>query len=433
MKAKKILFFFVLVTLVTLSGWAFGNSEQSRSSAPVFELNSPVTIVMWHTLAGHQLAAFQRIVDDFNAQNPMVTVTLQSQPGQNFSTNLLQRVRQGQGPDMVSIFADDASNYIAEGRLIDFAPFVNHRSVGMPNLRSSIPASSYADITQWGGGTIYMFPVIATGPVLFYNKTLFDNLQLSPPRTWSELEAASRIIVRETGRPAFGVDSLQDLFNSLIMQGGSPHTNVRTRTVTFNTPVTLEKVTWFANLVQERVFRLAGSDVRFSNVFGSEGVAAYIGSSASIGFIREATGNRFEIGAAPIPVEGPVQWVPTFNMAYAGFKSTPEREFAVYLFYKYLMQPEIAARWAMDYDAIPIPIEAFNSPAYQAFANESIVLRALVEQSGRIGYVPTTVGSSTVRDSILTLMEAAALGTKTPAQAIADAVDTSNRTLQAYR
>ncbi|MCL2008249.1 MAG: extracellular solute-binding protein [Treponema sp.] len=436
MKFKKILFILALVAFIVSPLWAGGRSARSQQAdtAILTELSAPVQIVMWHMLTDHQQAALQRIVDTFNSQNPMVTVVLQSHPRVDFEPRLLQAVRNNIGPDMVhGIFANDASNFVAEDYLIDFSPYINHTTIGIPNFRNTIPPGAYADITQWGGDSVFLIPVIATGPVFFYNKTLYDRLGLRPPTTWTELEAQSRIIVRETGRPAFGPDSLQDLFHSLIMQGGSGYIDVNTRTVAFDNAIALEKLTWFSNLVQEGIFRIAGADMRFSNLLGSEAVAAYIGSSASIDFILSAMGGRFELGVAPIPVEGPVVWVPTYNFNYAGFRSTPERELAVYEFYKYFMSPEVAAQWAIDYDAMPIPIAALNSREFQAFAATKPSVRAISEQAHRIGGLPAIVGSSTVRNEVLRMMEAAALGTRTPAQALADAVAASNRELQAHR
>ena len=435
MKLSKILNVFALFALITVFGWAAGSSDQ-RAQTPagiITQLTRPVEIVMWHTLADHHQDALQRIVDAFNAQNPMITVILQSHPRPNFEPRLLQAVRNNVGPDMVSIFANDASNYIAEDRLIDFTPYLNHPVVGVPGFRNTIPPGSYDDITQWGGDRVFMLPVIATGPVLYYNKTLYDSFGLSVPQTWSQLEANSRVIARATGRPAFGADSLQDLYHSLIMQGGSQYINVNTRTVSFDNAIGLEKLTWFANLVQEGVFRLVGEDQFFSNPFGSEAVASYIGSSAGVDFVSGAVDGKFEFGVAPIPVEGPAVWVPTYNMAYAGFTSNPEKEFAVYEFYKYFMRPEVAAQWAIDYAAIPIPTAALNSPAFQAYAANHISVQALAAQAHRIGGLPAIVGSSTVRSEILRMMEVASLGTRTPSQALADAVAASNRELGLHR
>ena len=435
MKLRKLLFFFSILAAIAVFGCARSADQRAGTSeTPILtELSSPVEIVLWHTLTDHQNDALQRIIDSFNAQHPFITVVQQSHPRTDFDPRLMQAVRNGVGPDMVSTFADEASNYILENYLIDFSPYLNNAAIGVPGFRNTIPPGSYVDITQWGGDRVFMLPVIATGPVFYYNKTLYDRLGLVAPRTWSELEANSRIIAAETGRPAFGVDSLQDLYNSLIMQGGARYINTETRTVGFDNEIGLEKLTWFASLVQEGVFRLVGQDSFFSNPFGSGAVASYIGSSGGVDFVREAIGGRFAFDVAPIPVEGPAVWVPTYNMAYVGFTSTPERELAVYEFYKYFMRPEVAAQWAIEYSAIPIPVAALQDPEFQAYAETQISVRALVAQANRIGGLPAIAGASTVRSQIFRMMETAALGVKTPAEALADCVEASNRELALYR
>ena len=66
-----------------------------------------------------------------------------------------------------------------------------------------------------------MIPIIITSEVLFYNKTLFDQYNLSVPTTWEELETVSRTLYEKTGKPGFGTDSAIDTFQGLLVQNGS--------------------------------------------------------------------------------------------------------------------------------------------------------------------------------------------------------------------
>ena len=87
-----------------------------------------------------------------------------------------------------------------------------------------------------------------------------------------------------------------------------------------------EKLQWFADGVQAGYFRLVGEDQYFSNPFGSQAVASYIGSSAGISYVQAAIGDAFELGCVPIPQEGPVKYISQWASNYvclSRMKPTP--------------------------------------------------------------------------------------------------------------
>ncbi|MCL2008090.1 MAG: extracellular solute-binding protein [Treponema sp.] len=423
----------ILAGTLLFTGCRRGDGAQAGQrdlSGGVPELTSPVEITVWNTWSDHHVTQFQQIIDEFNAANPMITVIQQPQPLANFIPNVIQAVRNRVGPDFINTFSSEAVNFVAEGRLVNLTPYLNDPRVGIPNFQSTIPAGMYGDITQFGDGNVYMIPIMSTGPIFFYNKTLYDSLGLSVPRTWSDLERNGRIITAHTGRPSFGTDSIVDLFQSLIMQAGSGYLDVNTKSVSFNNQIGLDRLTWFSGLVQEGIFRLVGADNFFSNPFGSEAVASYIGSSAGIGFVAAAVGDRFEFAVAPMMQEGPVDFVPNWGGGFVVFTSTQAREQASYEFLRYLSRPEIAARWSMEFGATPIPYAAQNLPAFQTFMQQNIAARALQEQSARIGWLPSIPGAAMVRTEIDKMMEVASLGLMTPTQALAEAERASNQELR---
>ena len=57
-----------------------------------------------------------------------------------------------------------------------------------------------------------------TGPLLFVNKTIYDELGLTLPTTWDELKANSKKIYEEKNIVGFAVDSATDFATILILQ-----------------------------------------------------------------------------------------------------------------------------------------------------------------------------------------------------------------------
>ncbi|RDW18342.1 hypothetical protein CWR48_12235 [Oceanobacillus arenosus] len=405
-----------------------GKAEEKKEDAEASE--EDVELVLWHTLTEHHKEALEKIISDFNDSQDHITVVAQEQPYQDFDSKLMQAVRNGTGPDLVRTFPSNVVNYLDEDMIVDFAPYINDAEIGMENFEDNIPEGIYQEITQWGDDSVYLFPIHVTGQVFFYNKTLYDELGLKAPATWTELEENSRAIKEKTGNAAFGADSVTDLFTDLVMQGGSDYINPESKTVEFNNEIGLEKLEWFTGNVKEGNFRLVGEDQYFSNPFGSQAVASYIGSSAGADFVASAVADQFEFDVAPIPQEGPEEFFPSWLNGYVAFKSDEAKEKATYEFLRFHAAPEQMTEWTMAYGAVPVFQDAVNSPDYQAYIDSNIAIQALIPQMEIIGYLPSVKGASSVLTHIDEMVQSAALETKTPEKALEDAASASNADLQ---
>ncbi|MDD2591254.1 MAG: extracellular solute-binding protein, partial [Erysipelotrichaceae bacterium] len=257
MKLLKILLSSLLLfSLVACSG----NTDKEEESS------EPVELIVWNTYTEHHAEAYNQIVADFNASQSEVVVVVQPQAYQDYEAKILQAVRNGIGPDVVSAYPTAVSAYIDEDLLVDFAPYINGEN-GISDFKDNLIGNLYGEITQWGEESIYMIPVIQTSEVLYYNATWYEELNLEVPTTWEQLEDNSRVILESKGVPGFGTDSEVDTFQDLIMQAGSGYINPETKTVEFDNEITLEQLKWFSDLVNEGVFRLVGEDYYFSNPF----------------------------------------------------------------------------------------------------------------------------------------------------------------------
>ncbi|MDR2259223.1 MAG: extracellular solute-binding protein, partial [Treponema sp.] len=388
-------------------------------------------IVVWHTYSDHHTQALDKIIGNFNASQDRFTVTAQPQPLTDYYPKLMQAVRNGTGPDFAALFPSEAINYIPDGLLVDMRTYLNDPEIGIPNFKERISPGLYSELTQWDQGAIYLFPALTTGEVLFYNKTLYDELGLKVPATWKQLEENSRIIYQKKGIPGFGTDSIIDTYQCLIIQNGSEYINPNSRTVGFNNNIGLEQLTWFANGVKEGIFRLVGEDQYFSNPFGSGVVGSYIGSSAGVDFVRGAVADKFEFACVPIPqTEGGKPYISSWGGGYAIFKSTEEKHRGAYEFLKYMTQPEVLAAWAIAFGGVPVYSDALNTPEFQAYQRENIAVKALADEVGIIGFLPSVRGSSSVRQYVDRMIQSASTGRQTPGQALEECAASSNADLQ---
>ncbi len=435
MKLQKAFTAVALAALV-LTACAPAATPTSAPTQPVATVTTapaePVEIVVWNTWSDHHVEAFQAIIDDYNASHPGVTVVQQPQPFADYEAKVMQAVSSGTGPDFINTFPTVAANYIDDGMIVNLSEYVDDPQMGIPGFKDSLSAGVYQEITQWDGN-VYMIPGSVGGEVFIYNKTLFDSLGLAAPTTWDELETAARAITAETGKPAFGFDSEIDGFQVLIRQAGSGYINTETMTVEYNNPVAVEKLEWFCGLVQEGVFRLVGEDVYFSNPFGSQAVASYIGSPAGYGFVESAVAGQFEFDVAPIPQGGSEEYVSSWGGGYVIFKTTDAKQKAAYEFIKHLTSPEVLADWSASFGVVPAYQAAVEQPLFQEFLTNNPAIAASSAQMHRVGYLPAVKGSAAIRTIIGRAVTSACTGVSTAAEALSIAEEEGNAELAANR
>lgn len=401
--------------------------------APPTEEPAPqeeVEIVIWNTWSDHHVEAFQELIDEFNATHPYITVIQQPQPYADYEAKVMQAVREGTGPDIIGTFPTVAANYFEDGLIVNLSEYIDDPEIGIPGFKDLISEGVYKEITQWTGD-VYLIPNSVGGEVFYYNKTLYDSLGLSVPTTWEELEANSRIITEATGKPAFGFDSEIDGFQVLIMQNGSGYINPETMTVEYNNPIAVEKLEWFSGLVKEGVFRLVGEDVYFSNPFGSQAVASYIGSPAGIGFVESAVNGQFEFGVAPIPQGGSVEYISSWGGGDVIFTSTEAKQKAAFEFIKYMISPEILGPWCVNFGVVPAYQAAIEHPVYQEYLKTNPAIKASSEQMHRVGHLSAVKGSAAIRTVIARAVTSACTGVNTPAEALQIAEEEGNAELAA--
>jgi multiple sugar transport system substrate-binding protein len=386
--------------------------------------------VVWNTWADHHVEGFQAIIDAFNASHPQIKVVQQPQPLADYEAKVMQAVREGAGPDMINTFPTVAANYYDEGMIVNLSEYIDDPQIGIPGFKDLLAPGVYQEITQWDGN-VYLVPTSVGGEVFYYNKTLYDRLGLKAPATWKELEENSRIIAADTGKPAFGFDSEIDGFQLLISQNGSEYIDPETMTVKYNNPVAVEQLTWFSDLVKEGVFRLVGEDVYFSNPFGSQAVASYIGSPAGIGFVLSAVDGQFELGVAPIPQGGERKYTSSWGGGYMIFTTTEAKQRAAFEFLKYLLEPEVLGPWDAAFGVVPAYQSAINTPEFQALLETNLAIKASSEQIQYVGYLPAVKGSAAIRQVIGRAVNSAATGVMTPEDALQVAEQEGNAELAA--
>lgn len=382
-----------------------------------------IEITWWHTFTEGQEATLQEIIAEFNEANPEITVVAEPQPYDGFLAKVYEAVSTGTGPNLIFNYASEAAQYVPDGLIVDQSKYMES------DYQARVSESIYAESTGFEDGGLYAVAVQSTGPILFYNKTMYDKLGLTAPKTWDEVEANAKAIFAEYGIPGFAFDSLTDGMQTLLLQNGGAYVDLEKKVVLFNTPEFAKRVEWFANGVKEGYFGLAPvTGNYFSNDMSGKQLASYVGSSAGLPYLNLGDD---ELAAAPMPLtKDGFDWVPAWTRSALVFAKDEETDKAAVAFVEYFTNAENAGRWAMSLNAFTPYKDTQELESYKAFVADNIALTALAEQASYAVALPSFTGANTIRNELKAMAEKVATGQMSAADAIAAAEETCNAAMQ---
>ena len=412
---------------------AAAEAKVEEAVAQVLPAADKAKAAIWHTFTKGQEEYLAKAVAGFNASQDKYEIELLSQPYDGFLDSVKNSVIAGVGPDIIFNYASEAASYVKGGYLADLSQYIYDEEIGIEGFEGSlVDGVMNGEVKAFEDGGIHYLPAYTTGPILFYNKTLFDELKIAVPTTWEEMEAAAKTIKEQKGIAALGCDSLTDLVQMFIMETpGAGYIDVANKAVLFDTPEVRAKIQWLVDMVKNGYFLVKSTGNYFSEDFNAGIVASYIGSSAGYPYITPADG-KFEFAMAPVPA---ATWYPSWNRGPIVFYYKDDaRAQAAYEFVKYFISADVNAGWVEAMTALAPYTWTKETDAYKAYVAQDTLaaqaLNAVAENLDVAGSLPAVEGANVVRNALKAAIEKAALGDMTVDEAWTEAVTVSNAALQ---
>ena len=412
---------------------AAAEAKVEEAVAQVMPAADKAKAAIWHTFTKGQEEYLAKAVAGFNASQDKYEIELLSQPYDGFLDSVKNSVIAGVGPDIIFNYASEAASYVKGGYLADLSQYIYDEEIGIEGFEGSlVDGVMNGEVKAFEDGGIHYLPAYTTGPILFYNKTLFDELKIAVPTTWEEMEAAAKTIKEQKGIAALGCDSLTDLVQMFIMETpGAGYIDVANKAVLFDTPEVRAKIQWLVDMVKNGYFLVKSTGNYFSEDFNAGIVASYIGSSAGYPYITPADG-KFEFAMAPVPA---ATWYSSWNRGPIVFYYNDDaRAQAAYEFVKYFISADVNAGWVEAVTALAPYSWTKETDAYKAYVAQDTLaaqaLNAVAENLDVAGSLPAVEGANVVRNALKAAIEKAALGDMTVDEAWTEAVTVSNAALQ---
>ena len=399
---------------------------------------SEVTIRFYNTMGANLRAVLDLYIVEFNKLYPNIHIEVSQVGGyDDVREQIATELTVGNEPHIAYCYPDHVALYnIAKAvttldSLIDSKVEVT-RADGTTEVlgltdeqKADFIEGYYAEGAQFGDGLMYTLPMSKSTEVMYYNKTFFEENNLTVPTTWDELEqVCAKIKEIDPNAIPLGYDSEANWFITMTEQYGSPYTSATGDHFLFNNDTNKEFVKrfreWYKKgyLTTQEIYGAYTSGLFTS----TEEVKSYIsiGSSAGATYQRPAAGTDgnypFDVGIATIPQVDPANpKVISQGPSLCIFqKANPQEVIASWLFVKYLTTTvEFQAEFAMASGYVPVLKSVGDHPVYADFiANAdggnniaALSAKVCIEQADAYYTSPAFNGSSTARDQVGLLLQ----------------------------
>ena len=364
-------FSLLLLMLASLSIYAGGSKEEN-----------PITI--WHQFTGTHSQVFDEILDGFNSTIGKELGVTAEGIYQGAANDVLAKVKAAAGTsELPEIAAMDATACL-DMKESDYLITADDAGIDKDLL---LPAAVRAFTSERG---LLAVPFCCSSLILYYNKDVFDEANVIPPRTIDEFTAIAHLVGKKDAdgnivRYAFaGTPTTYELGAFIGAQNGLSYM-VDGKNGHFGIPrkVLIETDGTFRNfLIHWKRFFDTGYVLNTTDQvqeFASGRAAAMLNASDHLPTVQRLVGDRFEIATAFVPMtdENATGGVNIGGSALFMFSDSD----AVKAFMDYILSKECQQKWAEETGFLPASNSVYESNEFKAFLDEHPLYRTAVDQT----------------------------------------------------
>ena len=360
MKKTKAIIMLALALVLAVMPLAAGGSKE----------NSDIrTVTIWHCAQGANAGVFSVLVESFNStvgkeKGIVIDAIYQGKSG-DVLTSVNAASGTGNLPDIAMMDATAATD-------MDHSQYiVTVDQLGI-DTKYILPCAISSYTSEKG---LLALPFNASALLYYYNKTLYDSLGVSAPRTLDEMAEVAKV-VGEAGVTAFaGVPATYELSTFIGAQNGLSYM-VNNRNGHDGAPTEVlfgKEGTYKAFLEKWKALYDTGY---YSPIvtgvtaeFTSGRCAAMLASSSNLSTILHSVDGAFEVGVARVPMVDEQATGGTVISGGALFTFTDSP--AVKAVLEYLVSPESQVIWAQTTGYVPVNVKAYETSGYKSFLKEN--------------------------------------------------------------
>lgn len=413
-----------------------------------FAAEGKTEVVFWYSLAGTNAEAIVTMVDNFNNSQDKIFVNAQYQGEYDDAINKLKAAGMGQLPcDVVQSYEIGSRFIIDSGWIVPMQEFIDAEGWDTSVIEPNLLAYYTVD------GTINAMPFNCSTPLMYYNKTAFDEAGIEEVPTTVDgiLEIAPLLTTYNADgtvkRYGFMFSNYGWFFEQWVGKMGKEYVNNGNGRESYATEVAFDK-----NGAALDIFKMwekiAGSEYttyierggtpQGRAAFVADTTAIFLASTANLAGVLANVGDAFEVGTAFFPYvnEGDTGGVSTGGgclwMIDSGDDAKKE---ASWEFVKYMVSAEEQAFWNASTGYFPINMQAHETDTFKANIEQYPQFQTALDQLHASG--PEYVGSMLsvfpeVRQYVEDVTEKVFLGQITAEAAVEELAGLANDAIEMY-
>lgn len=315
-----------------------------------------VEIEYWQYFFEGRVTAMNQLIENFEAANPDITVTMNTFPYADYRTKVAAAIPAGEGPDVVQLFYGWLNDYV-KAELIQPLPADVFPAAEIEAEFFPMVEAMKIDGEYWA------LPTAVRSLALFYNERLFEEAGIDgPPATLEELVSDAEALTKKDGAGNLTQVGLtsgmtgQDhhWFREVLLRqfGGEPY-SADNKTVAYDTDAGRAALQWYSDLEQT----LGVTDSTFMDeaqaAFKAGRAGMHIDGSFRIGALNDVRGLKWGVAELPAGPDGTKSNYSSYWVNAITTKADGERYDAAVKFMEYIISDEAMQIWLETVGELP--------------------------------------------------------------------------------
>lgn len=366
---KSSLFFVALALILTLSGIAAAQQ--------------PVTVEFWHSMTGSRLNVLNKVVEDFNALNPLMQIEpVLVGTYEECLTRFRAAYQANQEPGIVQIYEVGTQTMHDSGMIIPAYQIPERLGETWDFGQYIRPIVQYYS----KDGNLWSWPFASSTAMIYYNADHFRAAGLDPnkpPTTWEEMyEYGLKLVQAGVVKNALSFGWPDWMFENALALHDLEYANMgngregRPTAVTWPNEFTDELLELWAKMARDGVWIYGGAEYNANAAFQSGEITFLMQSTSSLDGILKTVGDSFEVRTTFLPRLANPKYARGNsliggNSLYVSNRVTDEELRVIFEFFKYLSRTDVAVYWHKNTGYFPATNAAVKALMDEGWFNQS--------------------------------------------------------------
>lgn len=399
-----------------------GKKDELVNSDTNKELVEPVEIEFWHAMSDQNGDALQKLVDQFNEENPGIKVNAYFQGHYKDLFEKLSGAAQADGlPTLSMIYCNRLTAYVMNDLVEELDTYIFDEKIGMDKkVWEDIP-TGLRDNGMWDGKH-YSLPFNKGSYLMYYNVDALKEAGVEVPKTWDELKEVAKILSKDGKKAVAFNKSVGIDFSFWVEQAGGHIYDEKTDTILIDTPETKKAYEYIVGLVNDGLAQVAYEDGYITGSISRGESFIGFASSSNIPNMKEAceiSGVNWDVAEL---LEGEKQAALFSGTDITMFNtSSDEQKKAAWEFMKFWYEKDVTAQWGVESGYIPMTGEGIKTDIFKDYVKENPGKLVATNQLSVSYQDPKGLNGYAIHSNMQEALDQILAGTKTIDEALKDA------------